>query len=159
MYAYSVQWAKALGSEVVAYDIVPDKSDDAKALGCDDYVLVNQPEEMERHMDSFSHILATKILNKNWDDYFALLQKNGTFIMCDIPEVPLSGLNALTMAAKQLTVAGSFIGSPDDIRESLEFAAEHGVRTWAHEFPMDQINEAIEYVRHGHPRYRSVLTN
>lgn len=156
---FGVQWAKALGSEVVAYDIVPDKAADAKALGCDDYVLVNQPEEMERHMDSFSHILATKILNKSWDDYFALLKKNGTFIVCDIPEVPLSGLNALTMAAKQLNIAGSFIGSPDDIRESLEFAAKHGVRTWAHEFPMDKINEAIEYVRHGHPRYRAVLTN
>lgn len=120
---------------------------------------MQNPDELYRHMDSFTHILATKIINKNWDNYFKLLKKNGVFILCDIPEVPLSGLNALQMAAKQITVAGSFIGSPNDIQEALQFAAKHNVRTWANEFPMDQVNEAIKFVREGRPRYRAVLMN
>ncbi|KAI9486383.1 MAG: chaperonin 10-like protein [Benjaminiella poitrasii] len=156
---FGVQWAKALGAKVVAYDVVPEKVEDAKALGCDDYVLVQKPDQLERHMDSFTHILGTKIINKSWDDYFRMLKKNGVFIACDIPEVPFSGLNALNMAAKQITVAGSFIGSPDDIREALDVAAKNGIRTWANEFPMDKINDAIEFVRKGHPRYRAVLVN
>ncbi|KAI8967965.1 NAD and Zn-dependent alcohol dehydrogenase [Mycotypha africana] len=156
---FGVQWAKKMGAEVVAYDINEDKKQDAKDLGCDDYVLINQPDQVQRHMNTFTHILATKVLNKQWSQYFEMLKKSGTFILCDIPEEPLSGLSALTMASKQINVAGSFIGSPDDIREALAFAAKHGVRTWAKEFRMDQVNEAIKFVREGQPRYRAVLVN
>lgn len=156
---FGVQWAKALGAKVVAYDVVPEKAADARTLGCDDYVLAQDREQLEPHWDSFSHILATKVLNENWNDYFKMLKKNGVFILCDIPEVPLSGLNALEMAAKQINVVGSFIGSPRDIREALDFAAQHNIRTWANEFPMSRANEAIQFVRDGHPRYRAVLVN
>ncbi|GAA5801587.1 hypothetical protein HPULCUR_007035 [Helicostylum pulchrum] len=156
---FGVQWAKAMGAEVVAYDVVPEKAKEAKLLGCDDYVLVRNPKEAEPHYNSFTHILATKILNKNWDEYFKMLKKNGTFIVCDIPEVPLSGINALDMAAKQINIAGTFIGAPSDIEESLSFAAERGIRTWVNEFPMNKVNEAIKYVREGKPKYRAVLVN
>jgi D-arabinose 1-dehydrogenase-like Zn-dependent alcohol dehydrogenase len=156
---FGVQWAKAMGAEVVAYDITADKEADAKALGCDDYVLVQDAQHAKVHNDSFTHILATKILNNSWDNYFTMMKKNGVFIVCDIPEVPLSGINALTLAAKQINVVGSFIGSPRDIEESLDFAAKHNIRTWANEFPMDKVNDAIEFVRQGNPRYRAVLMN
>jgi D-arabinose 1-dehydrogenase-like Zn-dependent alcohol dehydrogenase len=63
------------------------------------------------------------------------------------------------MAAKQINIAGSFIGSPSEIQEVLEFASKHNVRACANELPMDQMNEAIKFVRQGHPRYRAVFMN
>jgi D-arabinose 1-dehydrogenase-like Zn-dependent alcohol dehydrogenase len=156
---FAVQWAKAMGAEVIAFDVIPDKVDDAKKLGCDGYVLMQKEEQIEPHYNTFTHILATKIVNKCWPTYLNMLKKNGIFILCDIPEVPLEGLNAFTMAGKQLTIASSFIGSPSDIQECLDFASEHNVRTWVNTFPMDQINDVFQFVRDAKPRYRAVVMN
>nr|ANJ04984.1 alcohol dehydrogenase [Rhizopus delemar] len=153
---FGVQWAKAMGAEVIAFDVIPDKVEDAK-LGCDGYVLMQKEEEIQRHLNSFSHILASKIVNKCWATYLKMVKKNGIFILCDIPEIPLSELSAFTMAGQQLTIASSFIGSPSDIQECLDFASEHNVRTWVNTFPM-KINEAIQ-VREAKPRYRALVMN
>lgn len=156
---FGVQWAKAMGAQVVAFDVIPDKVNDAKKLGCDDYVLMQKEEQMEPHFNTFTHILGTKVVNKCWDQYLKMLKNNGVFIQCDIPEVPLSGINAYVLCGKQLTIAGSFIGSPSDIQECLDFAAEHNVRTWVNTFPMDKINDAFKFVREAKPRYRAVVMN
>lgn len=156
---FAVQWAKAMGAEVVAFDVIPDKVNDAKKLGCDDYVLMQKEEQIEPHYDSFTHILATKIVNKCWETYLKMLKKNGIFILCDIPEEPLAGIPPLVLAGKQITIAASFIGSPSVIQECLDFASKHNVRTWVNTFPMEKINEAIKFVREAKPRYRAVVMN
>lgn len=156
---FGVQWAKAMGATVVAYGTSNEKLADAKLLGCDDYILVKDSENAEAHLNTFTHILATKIVNENWDLYFKMLKKGGIFILCDIPEVPLSDINVYKMASKQITIASSFIGSPKDIEEALAFAAKTGVHTWANEYPMSKVNDAIHFVRQGESRYRAVLMN
>jgi D-arabinose 1-dehydrogenase-like Zn-dependent alcohol dehydrogenase len=156
---YGVQWAKAMGAEVVAFDVVPEKAADAQKLGCDEFVLMQKEEQMEPHYNTLTHILATKVVNKCWDQYFKLLKSNGVMMLCDIPEVPLSGMSAFVMCGKQLTLAGTFIGTPTDIQECLNFANEKGVRTWVNTFPIDQINEVFEFVREAKPRYRAVVMN
>ncbi|KAF7721456.1 hypothetical protein EC973_004658 [Apophysomyces ossiformis] len=156
---YGIQWAKALGAaNVVAFDVVPEKAKDAAMIGCD-YVLMQDEDEVRRHYGSFTHILATKIVNKSWNHYLNLLKKQGTFILCDVPEEPLANINPGAVVGKQLKLVGTCIGSPKDIQECLQFAVEKGVRTWIDKFPMSQINEAIQFVRDGKPRYRAVLIN
>jgi uncharacterized zinc-type alcohol dehydrogenase-like protein len=156
---FGIQWAKAMGAKVVAFDVVPEKAEDAKKLGCDDFVLMQKEEQMEPHYNTFTHILGTKVVNKCWEQYFKMLKNNGVFIQCDIPEVPLSGISAFILCGKQLTLAGSFIGSPSDIQECLDFAEKHNVRTWVNTFPMSEINEVFQYVRDAKPRYRAVVMN
>ncbi|KAI8976244.1 NAD and Zn-dependent alcohol dehydrogenase [Pilobolus umbonatus] len=156
---FAVQWAKAMGAHVVAFDVVPEKVEDAKKLGCDDYVLIQKEDQVEPHYNTFSHILATKIINKSWPQYMKMLKNNGVFIQCDIPEEPLAGIPPLILAGKQVIVAGTFIGPPGEIEECLQFAAKNNIRTWVDTFPMDKINEAIEFVRQGKPRYRAVVVN
>ena len=41
----------------------------------------------------------------------------------------------------------------------LEFAARHNIEPVVELFPLTQVNEAIEKLRHGKPRYRLVLVN
>lgn len=156
---FAAQWAKAMGAKVVAFDVLPEKVDDAKKLGCDEYILINKEEQVEPYYNQITHLLATKIINKLWPQYFQLLANNGVFIQCDIPEEPLANIPPLVMAAKQIIIAGTFIGAPGQIKECLEFAAKHNIRTWVDTFPMDQINEAIDYVRKGKPHFRAVVKN
>lgn len=50
-----------MGAQVVALSSSESKRNDAKELGSDEYVVTSRPEEVEPHMGTFTHILATHI--------------------------------------------------------------------------------------------------
>ncbi|KAI8888380.1 NAD(P)-binding protein, partial [Backusella circina FSU 941] len=157
---FGVQWAKAMGAEVVALSSSDRKRDDAKELGCDDYVVTSDPEQIKPHLGTFTHILCTHISEDfDWKMYFDLIDTDGYFIMVALPEKALSGIPAMTLACRQIALVGSLIGSPRMIEDMLQFAAKHNVKPWLNKYPMKDCNEAIEAFRAGKPRYRIILEN
>ena len=60
---------------------------------------------------------------------------------------------------KRCSLAGSLIGSPQEIKQMLELFAEKGVRTWNNNVPMNDANRAIVDMVDGKARYRYVLVN
>lgn len=157
---FAVQWAKAMGAEVVALSSSDRKRDDAKALGCDDYVITKDTESMQKHAGTFTHIVCTAFGGEfNWALYLSMIKANGYFIMVALPEEPLAGIPAGLLALRQISLVGSFIGSPRDIEEMLDFAAKTDVKPWIQKFPMKECPEAIKAMRNGSPRYRIVLEN
>jgi alcohol dehydrogenase (NADP+) len=71
-----------------------------------------------------------------------------------MPPIPL-----VTLIFRNLHIAGSLVGSPNDIREMLEVAAKHQVKGWVKEWPLTEVNEALIGMQDGKPRYRYVLVN
>ena len=59
---FAVQWAKAMGAQCVALSSSDRKRDDAKALGCDDYVVTSDTDAMKKHAGTFTHIICKFIL-------------------------------------------------------------------------------------------------
>jgi uncharacterized zinc-type alcohol dehydrogenase-like protein len=59
----------------------------------------------------------------------------------------------------QRSIGGSPLGSPAATATMLEFAARHGIEPVTETFPMSQVNDAMEKLRNGKPRYRLVLEN
>jgi uncharacterized zinc-type alcohol dehydrogenase-like protein len=55
------------------------------------------------------------------------------------------------------SVGASPLGSPATIREMLRFAARHGIAPQTEDFRLDEVNEAMDHLRSGNPRYRIVL--
>jgi D-arabinose 1-dehydrogenase-like Zn-dependent alcohol dehydrogenase len=60
---------------------------------------------------------------------------------------------------KRVSITGSGIGSPKEIRDMLELFAKKGVRTWNNNVPMKDANKAIVDMDAGKARYRFVLVN
>ncbi|KAL0089796.1 chaperonin 10-like protein [Phycomyces blakesleeanus] len=148
---FGVQWAKAMGATV---------RDDAKELGCDDYIVTSNKEIMSAHNGTFTHILCTNFSpDFDWESYLSLLKANTHFIVVGVPDAPLSGIPALLLASRQIAIVGSAIGSPSMIEDILNFAATHNVKPWVNKYPMKEVNEAIKAMREGKPRYRIVLEN
>ena len=58
-----------------------------------------------------------------------------------------------------MQITGSNIGSPDDIREMLQLAAEKCVYPWSQKRPMSDVNAALADMDAGKARYRYVLEN
>ena len=77
--------------------------------------------------------------------------------MVALPEEPLTGIPAVMLAFRQINLIGSFIGSPKDIEEMLEFAAKTGVKPWINKYAMKDAPAAVQAMRDGKPRYRIVL--
>jgi D-arabinose 1-dehydrogenase-like Zn-dependent alcohol dehydrogenase len=92
-------------------------------------------------------------------DYFSLLATNGSFVQVGLPDD--GGLSAPVgvMIRKRVNFGGSHIGSPNDIRDMLQVAAEKNVKTWVEERPMKDANQAIQDMDAGKARYRYVLVN
>ncbi|MGD8961922.1 MAG: hypothetical protein PVH43_05375 [Desulfobacterales bacterium] len=57
----------------------------------------------------------------------------------------------------QRSLGGSPLGSPDTIHTMLAFAVRHGIEPMIETFPMSKVNDALEKLRTGKPRYRIVL--
>lgn len=90
-------------------------------------------------------------------EYLSLLRTNGAFIQLgalDLPPIPIAFL-----IFKGLTLSGSLIGSPAQIREMLDFAVTHKIHPIVQERPMQDANEAVMDMDKGLARYRYVLVN
>ena len=70
--------------------------------------------------------------------------------------------NASILPAGLLTgqkrIAGSLIGTRDDMNAMLRFASDHGIRSMVERHPLSAANEVLGKLRDGNVRLRAVLT-
>lgn len=92
------------------------------------------------------------------DQYFSLLKRDGTLVQVGAPEEPVP-LMAFNLIAGRKRLGGSMIGSPSDIREMLQLAADKKIHPWVEQRPMKEANKAIVDMDDGKARFRYVLVN
>jgi D-arabinose 1-dehydrogenase-like Zn-dependent alcohol dehydrogenase len=159
---FGILFAKALGADrVVAISRKSDKKEDALKLGADDFIATGEDEDWAtRHAQSLDLIISTASSSKMpIAQYCGLLRFRGTFIQLGAPEDGALEIPAFVLIPKGLKIGGSMVGSPAEIREMLQLAAEKGVKPWIQERPMADANQAIVDMNNGDARYRYVLTN
>ncbi|KAL0136471.1 chaperonin 10-like protein [Mucor lusitanicus] len=155
---FGILWAKAMGAKVVGMSHNDKKREVAKELGCDDYINTSNEEDMAKYNNTLTHILCTGTSpDFQWAPYFALLRVNGHFINVMAPNWQFPELSPLLLIMNQVFIHGSAIGSPAEIQEMLDFAAEHNVKPWIEVRPMKDINNILEDFRAGKPRFRYVM--
>lgn len=90
--------------------------------------------------------------------YIGLLRLDGTLVQIGLPEgeLPLRP-GTLTGACRRL--AGSSIGSPTEIEEMLQLAADQKSKSWVEKRPISEANQAVVDLEAGKPRCRYVLVN
>ncbi|KAI8991063.1 chaperonin 10-like protein [Mycotypha africana] len=157
---YGVLWAKAMGAKVIGMSHSDKKRDVALELGCDDYIVTSDKEDRKRYFKKMTHILCTGTSpDFQWEPYFDLLKVNGHFINVSLPKWDFPPFHTYDILKNQVFIHGSAIGSPNEIREMLKFAAEKNVRPWIQKYSMKDVNKAMENFRAGKPRFRFVLEN
>jgi D-arabinose 1-dehydrogenase-like Zn-dependent alcohol dehydrogenase len=93
-----------------------------------------------------------------FSDYIGLLRLDGTLVQVGLPEGDLPFRpGSLTGARRK--IAGSNIGSPAEIREMLQLAADQKIKPWVEKRPMAEANQAIVDAEAGKARFRYVLVN
>lgn len=92
------------------------------------------------------------------NEYLQLLKLNGTLVQVGAPENPVP-LRPFALIAGRKNLTGSGIGSPGEIREMMQLAADKQIKPWVELRPMSDANQAIVDLDAGKPRFRYVLVN
>jgi alcohol dehydrogenase (NADP+) len=71
----------------------------------------------------------------------------------------IPAFNAFALIGKEVKIGGSMTGSAGDIKEMLDVAVKHKVKTWTQTRKMAEANEAVVDMDDGKARYRYVLVN
>lgn len=157
---FGILFAKALGADnIVALSRTNTKKSEILKLGATDYVATGEDAEWAtKHAGSLDIIISTvSSPDIPLDSLLSLLRTNGAFVQIGSPSLP--PLNMFQMIFKGLTVCGSLIGSPAEIREMLELAVAKNVHPMFQERSMKDANKVVEDFDKGLARFRYVLVN
>lgn len=157
---FGILFAKAMGAKVIGMSHNDKKKDVALELGCDEYLNYNDPEQLAKYQKSLTHILATGTgPDFEWAPFLNLLEPEGHYINVMLQDFDLPKLSPGQLIFNQLTIHGSLTGSPAEIDEMLEFAAEKDVKPWIEVRPFDDIETVLDDFREGKARFRYILKN
>ncbi|PHH86415.1 hypothetical protein CDD83_10274 [Cordyceps sp. RAO-2017] len=160
---FGILFAKALGADrVVGISRKASKRDDVLALGADDYIATDDDKDwVDKNLRSLDLIISTASSgNMPLQSYMQLLKVGGTLIQVGAPDGgELPPINAFLLIMNDIKVGGSAIGSPQDITEMLQLAAEQQIKPWVQMRPLKEANQVVVDMDAGKARFRYVLVN
>ena len=156
----ALQYAKAMGFNVIAVDIQDDKLELAKELGADYTVngLKNDPvQAIKDKVGGVQAAISVAVTKKAFEQAYSSVKRGGTLVVVGLPndELPIPIFDTVLNG---VTVRGSIVGTRKDLQESLQFAADGKVRTNIETRPLDEINDVFKMMEKGEINGRIVLT-
>jgi alcohol dehydrogenase (NADP+) len=152
----AVKIAHAMGACVTVFTTSENKIDEAKRLGATHVVLSSDSNAMQARENQYDFILNTVSAKHDINPYLNLLKHDGQFTQVGLPTDPMD-VSMFPMVFKRLTLGGSLIGGIKETQEALDFCAEHQITSDIELIKVDEINTAIERLKHGDVKYRFVI--
>ena len=155
----AVQLGRAFGAEVTAIDVSEEKLDLARSLGAMDALNAAATDVVKqlRRKGGMHVSLVTSAAKAAYDTAFSCLRPTGTLLVVGLPAESI-GFPPILMAAKEVRIQASTVGTRQDLREVLSMAAAGKVRCQVVARPLAQANEVLDQLRKGQISGRVVLT-
>jgi propanol-preferring alcohol dehydrogenase len=154
----AVQLGVALGAEVTAIDISEEKLALAKSLGA--FAILNaaaaETAKAVRSRGGAHVAIVTSASRVAYDLAFNCLRPTGTLLAVGLPAENVC-FPPILMAAKEIRIRASAVGTRQDLREVLAMGAAGKVRCHVVARPLDDANEALQELRRGQVTGRVVL--
>ena len=154
----AVQIGRRLGADVTAIDISDEKLALAKSLGAST-VLGAASTSVVKELRSKGgvHIaLVASASRAAYDTAFSCLRPTGTLLVVGLPAENIC-FPPILMAAAEVRIQASAVGTRQDLREVLALAATGKIRCRVGTRPLSEANQALEQLRNGQVSGRIVL--
>jgi alcohol dehydrogenase, propanol-preferring len=154
----AVQIGLGLGAIVTAIDVSDEKLAHAKSLGASatlNAATVNVVKEVRR-TGGVHTALVTSASKKAYDTAFPCVRPTGMLLVVGLPSESLC-FPPILMAATEVRIQASSVGTREDLQEVLALGAAGKVRCQTATRPLAQVNEVLEQLRHGQVSGRIVL--
>lgn len=156
----AVQYAKAMGLNVVAVDIAPDKLELARRSGADVAVDARSAdavtEVIEATKGGAHGILVTAVSPPAFSQALQMVRRKGTVSLVGLPPGAFA-TPIFDVVLKRITVRGSIVGTRRDLDEAIAFATSGKVRSQITKARLEDINEIFDRLAHGKIEGRMVL--
>jgi propanol-preferring alcohol dehydrogenase len=154
----AVQIGLGLGAIVTAVDVSDEKLAHARSLGAAATLnagTVNVVKELRR-AGGVHAALVTSAAKVAYDTAFPCVRPTGKLLVVGLPSESLS-FPAIQMAALEVRIQASSVGTRENLREVLALGATGKVRCQTATRPLAQVNEALQQLRSGQVSGRLVL--
>jgi propanol-preferring alcohol dehydrogenase len=154
-----VQFGRALEAEVVAIDISEEKLALARSLGASATINAGDGAAIKqlRNRGGVHVSLVTSAARASYDMAFYCLRPTGTLLVVGLPADAIC-FPPILMAAGEIRIQASTVGTRQDLREVLAIAAAGKVRCQVTARPLEEANEALDQLRRGQVSGRLVLS-
>ncbi|MEU9481982.1 alcohol dehydrogenase [Streptomyces sp. NPDC048191] len=156
-----VRYAVAMGFETVAIARGAEKADFAKQLGAHHYVdsTAGTPvAEALQSLGGMNVVLATAGSSEAITATVDGLAPRGELVVIGADAEPL-GISPIQLLMAGRVVRGHPSGTAQDVQDTMDFSALHGIRPMTETVPLDDVAEAYQKMLAGKARFRMVLTN
>ncbi|PJE80803.1 Aldehyde reductase Ahr [invertebrate metagenome] len=154
----ALEFLNAWGCEVTAFTSTESKRTEALSLGAHHTLNSRDPDELASAAGYFDLILCTVNVKLDWAAYINTLKPKGRLHFLGVVLDPVQ-FSVFSLLDKQRSLSGSPVGSPATIGQMLDFSVLHHIEPKVEVFAMKDVNQALEHLEHGSPRYRIVLKN
>jgi propanol-preferring alcohol dehydrogenase len=155
----AIQIGIGLGAIVTAIDVFDEKLAHAKTLGASatlNAATTNVVKEMRRA--GGAHVaLVTSAAKKAYDTAFPCIRPTGILLVVGLPSESIC-FPPIMMAATEVRIQASSVGTREDLGEVLALAAAGKIRCQTATRPLAAVNEVLEQLRNGQVSGRIVLT-
>ncbi|MET7287937.1 alcohol dehydrogenase catalytic domain-containing protein [Streptomyces sp. NPDC005573] len=155
-----VQYAAAMGFETVAIARGADKDGFARQLGAHHYIDSTSGTSVAEALQALGGAKVVLATAGNAEAMAAAvdgLTPRGQLVVIGVTPEPMKIAPAqLILAAREVT--GHPSGTAQEVQDTMEFSALHGIRPMTETVPLDQVGEAYQKMLAGEARFRMVLT-
>lgn len=155
----AVQIGVSLGAEVIAVDVSEEKLAAAVKLGATRAVNASTANAVKefRVFGGAHVVLVTSAAKAAYDTAFSCLRQRGTLLVVGLPSENIC-FPAIMMAAGEVRIQASAVGTRHDVRDVLALAAAGKLKCQVASRPLSDVNDVLEEMRHGRIAGRVVLT-
>ena len=156
----AIQYARAMGLQVIALDVSEEKLAQARTLGAELALDARAPDVVTRVLRETgggAHgVLATAVSPESFHQAIQLARRKGTVVLVGLPPGDFA-VPIMDVVQKRITVRGSIVGTRQDLAEALDFAADGHVHTSIHHTALENINDVFRDLKAGRVEGRMVL--
>jgi len=155
----AVQYAKAMGLNVIAVDVDDAKLDLARELGAVLGVNARKADPVayvKKEVGGAQGVLVTAVSPKAFEQAIGMVGRGGTVSLNGLPpgDFPLPIFGTVING---ITVRGSIVGTRLDLQEALDFAGEGKVKATIATEPLENINDIFARMHRGDIQGRIVI--
>jgi propanol-preferring alcohol dehydrogenase len=147
----AVQYAKAMGLNVIAVDVDDAKLELARKLGASLGVNARKADPaafIKKEVGGAQGVLVTAVSPKAFEQTFDMLRSHGTMSLVGLPPGKMA-LSIFHTVLKRITVRGSIVGTRQDLEEALAFAGDGAVAAHFSWDKLENINDIFARMEEG----------
>jgi propanol-preferring alcohol dehydrogenase len=155
----AVQLARAMGAEITAVDVSDEKLALAQSLGAANVLNAATAKVVKelRAKGGVHAAMVSSAAKEAYDMAFACVRPTGTLLAVGLPGKEVC-FPAILMAASEIRIQATAVGTRQDLREVLAMAGAGRVRCRTTAHRLAEANDVLEELRGGKISGRAVLT-